>query len=112
MFLSFFSIYLEILNENARNEFIELSKSQVKAALSSLICLERSTKNLDSSRKRARTKSDHRSKDEQRKKSKNLSIYDETLLPIVKQPENIVLATSGLSSKQLVCRFPLRINLI
>lgn len=90
--------------------FHELTKEQVKQALSSLITTlpaAPSSSSSSSHRKRGRPKSHHRAveEDEEQQPTKKHKpmIYNQVVpSPRTEAPETIVLATSGLTSKQIV----------
>ena len=83
--------------------FHELTNERVKLALSSLM----STTSTKPPGKRGRPKSHHRSMEHPAKKVKPM-IYNQIVLsPQIAQAESIVLATSGLTSKQIVSLFSL-----
>ena len=82
---------------------IELTKEQVKAALTSLISIRKQYQKQTSTvetRKRRRNKSLDRSTENVTKKQK--PIYNDIVLSNITQTETIVLATSGLNYQQIV----------
>jgi hypothetical protein len=81
---------------------IELTKEQVKAALTSLIPNSKPNRTV-ASRKRGRKKSPDRSIENPKKKFK--PIYNEIILSNLTPPTTMVLATSGLNNQQMVCSF-------
>ena len=78
---------------------IELTKEQVKAALTSLISIHKQHQIVES-RKRGRNKSFI---EKQNKSQKEL--YNHIILSNITQPETMVLATSGLNRQQMVGGF-------
>jgi bisphosphoglycerate-dependent phosphoglycerate mutase len=80
------------------DDSIELTKEQVKAALTSLISNHKQTRTV-ASRKRRRNESIEKPT----KKSK--PIYNDIIISNINQPETIVLATSGLNQRQMVSVF-------
>jgi hypothetical protein len=89
------SIYLDFSEIGSCDNSIELTKEQVKVALSSLILNHQENRTV-ASRKRRRNKSIENPP----KKSKQ--IYNDIIVSNTKQPETIVLATSGLNQQQMV----------
>ncbi|CAF3180480.1 unnamed protein product [Rotaria socialis] len=84
--------------ESCGNDLIELTKEQVKAALTSLFIIQKQNRTVGS-RKRRRDKSLDQSLETQTKKQKQ--IYSNIILSDITQAETIVLATSGLNKKQM-----------
>ncbi|CAF3714140.1 unnamed protein product [Rotaria sp. Silwood1] len=80
------------------DDSIELTKEQVKAALTSLFIIHKQTRTIES-RKRRRNKSIDQSLANQNKKQKQ--IYNNIILSNITQTETIVLATSGLNNQQM-----------
>ena len=95
-------IYLDLASNDCTIGFIELTREQVKIALTSLTSIDREPALLKS-RKRPRTQSRHQPSEElpTKRKSKQ-NVYNQTLVSAITQPETMVLAMSGLSSKQMV----------
>ena len=91
-------IYLDLSQIESCDDTIELTKEQVKAALTSLISNHKQTRTA-ASRKRRRNES----LEKPTKKSKQIS--NDIILSNINQPEAIVLATSGLNQHQMVSLF-------
>jgi hypothetical protein len=95
-------IYLDLLQTESYDSSIELTKEQVKAALTSLISNHKQNRTVGS-RKRGRNKSLDRSIENPTKKSKKIS--NDIILSNLTQTHTMILATSGLNNQQMVCFF-------
>jgi len=99
MLIKLYSIYLDYSEIESCDNSIELTKEQVKAALTSLISIHKQTRTV-ASRKRRRNKSIDQSIENPNKKRKQ--IYNDIILSNINQPETIVLAASNLNLQQMV----------
>jgi len=97
--IKLYSIYLDYSEIESCDNAIELTKEQVKAALTSLISIHKQTRTV-ASRKRRRNKSIDQSIENPNKKHKQ--IYNDIILSNTNPPETIVLATSNLNLQQMV----------
>ena len=94
-------IHLDLPSKESSIDFVELTREHVKTALTSLTSIDGEPA-VVKSRKRPRTKSHHPPSEEVPKKKSKQNVYNQTLVSAITQPETMVLAMSGLSSKQMV----------
>lgn len=91
-----FIYYLDLSSTESYDHSIELTKDQVKAALTSLML------NSKQSRKRGRNKSSDRSIEKINKK-KSKTISNDIILSNLSPTHSIILGTSNLNHHQMVC---------